>query len=179
MLSENIYALRRRSGLSQEQLAEKIGVSRQSVSKWESGQSTPELDKLAALCACFQVTMDQLTANEAAENLFATRGEPPAAAAPGQDRQPDVPVRPEPAPADGGAVPPDHRRLGGRQKAGLALCLLGAAGLVLFAALALAGPGTAEHFNQSSTATLNGSALLALLAVAALAAGLLVILKQK
>ena len=49
MLAENLYALRRKSGLSQEQLAEKIGVSRQAVSKWEGGQSTPELEKLKAL----------------------------------------------------------------------------------------------------------------------------------
>ena len=39
MLSEKIYGLRRQSGLSQEQLAEKIGVSRQAISKWEGGGS--------------------------------------------------------------------------------------------------------------------------------------------
>lgn len=61
MLSEQIYALRRKQGLSQEQLAEKIGVSRQAVSKWEGGLSTPELDKLKALAECFQVTIDELT----------------------------------------------------------------------------------------------------------------------
>ena len=156
MLSENIYTLRRRSGLSQEQLAEKIGVSRQSVSKWESGQSTPELDKLAALCACFQVTLDQLTAGTPDEDSV------------GQGDG----LRP--------ARTSGHSsRSGRKQRAGLALCLLGAAGLVLFAALALAGGGTAEAFNQSSTVTLNGSALLAVLAAAAMAAGLLVILKQK
>ena len=49
MLSERIYQFRRNSGLSQEQLAEKIGVSRQAISKWESGISTPELEKLLAL----------------------------------------------------------------------------------------------------------------------------------
>ena len=49
MLSENIYALRRKNGLSQEQLAERIGVSRQAISKWETGLSTPELEKLKAL----------------------------------------------------------------------------------------------------------------------------------
>ena len=49
MLSEKIYTLRRRMGFSQEQLAERIGVSRQAISKWESGQSTPDLDKLLAL----------------------------------------------------------------------------------------------------------------------------------
>lgn len=61
MLSEKIYELRRKNGLSQERLAEKIGVSRQAVSKWETGAATPELDKLRALCGCFGVTLDELT----------------------------------------------------------------------------------------------------------------------
>ena len=52
MLSEKIYSLRRKNGLSQEQLAEKIGVSRQAISKWEGGLSTPELEKLRALSEC-------------------------------------------------------------------------------------------------------------------------------
>lgn len=61
MLSDKIYALRRKSGLSQEQLAEQIGVSRQAISKWEGGLSTPELDKLKALSEFFQVSLDELT----------------------------------------------------------------------------------------------------------------------
>ncbi|MCM1148766.1 MAG: helix-turn-helix domain-containing protein [Butyricicoccus sp.] len=64
MLSEKIYELRRKSGMSQEALAEKIGVSRQAVSKWETGAATPELDKLRALCACFGVTLDELTGED-------------------------------------------------------------------------------------------------------------------
>ena len=64
MLSEKIYMLRRKSGLSQEQLAEKIGVSRQAISKWEGGLSTPELDKLKALSEYFQVTLDELACGQ-------------------------------------------------------------------------------------------------------------------
>ena len=64
MLSEKIYTLRRKSGLSQEQLAEKIGVSRQSISKWEGGLSTPELDKLRALSEFFHVSIDELTGEQ-------------------------------------------------------------------------------------------------------------------
>ncbi len=47
--ANNIKAIRKENNLSQEQLAEKLGVSRQSVSKWESSQSYPEMDKI--LCA--------------------------------------------------------------------------------------------------------------------------------
>lgn len=64
MLSEKIYTLRRKNGLSQEQLAERIGLSRQSISKWESGTSTPELEKLVALSECFHVSLDELVKDE-------------------------------------------------------------------------------------------------------------------
>lgn len=48
-LPEKLYALRKKSGLSQEQLAEALNVSRQAISKWEGGSATPESDKLLAL----------------------------------------------------------------------------------------------------------------------------------
>ena len=73
MLSETIYRLRRRAGLSQEQLAETIGVSRQAISKWESGVSTPELDKLLALSECFHVTLDELTGGTPCESVRRTK----------------------------------------------------------------------------------------------------------
>lgn len=60
MLSERIYTLRRKAGLSQEQLAERVGVSRQAISKWEGGLSVPELEKLRALSEVFGVTLDEL-----------------------------------------------------------------------------------------------------------------------
>lgn len=59
-LSEKILNLRKANNLTQEQLAEKAGVARQSVSKWESGQSLPELDKIVTLCEIFNVTTDYL-----------------------------------------------------------------------------------------------------------------------
>lgn len=62
-LSENIMQLRKAAGLSQEQLAEQIGVSRQTVSKWETGQSAPELEKLLALSRIFGVSTDTLLGN--------------------------------------------------------------------------------------------------------------------
>lgn len=59
-LAEGIFALRTQMGLSQEELAEQLGVSRQSVSKWETDQSVPDLDKLIKLADLFGVTLDEL-----------------------------------------------------------------------------------------------------------------------
>ena len=58
--SEKLLLLRREHGLSQEMLAEKLDVSRQAVSKWESGQTYPETDKLIALSEIFGVSIDSL-----------------------------------------------------------------------------------------------------------------------
>lgn len=59
-MEEKLVDLRRRQGLSQEQLAERLGVTRQSVSKWESGGATPELSKLVALSELYRVSVDYL-----------------------------------------------------------------------------------------------------------------------
>ncbi len=57
---ENLQKLRKEKGISQEQLAEQLGVTRQSVSKWESGNSYPEMDKIVAICNLFHCDMDVL-----------------------------------------------------------------------------------------------------------------------
>lgn len=59
-LGEKLQTLRQQKGLSQEQLAERLEVSRQSVSKWESGQSRPDMDKLVVLAELFGVSTDYL-----------------------------------------------------------------------------------------------------------------------
>lgn len=59
-IGEKIYTLRTKCGMTQEQLAEKMGVSRQAISKWESCMSIPELSKLKMLANLFQVTLDEL-----------------------------------------------------------------------------------------------------------------------
>ena len=59
-LSENLKKIRKDNNLSQEDLAEKLGVSRQSVSKWESGAAYPEMDKVLELCKLFNLNIDEL-----------------------------------------------------------------------------------------------------------------------
>ena len=59
-LSDNIKIIRKENNLSQEQLAEQLGVSRQAVSKWESGQSYPEMDKVLLICKLYNYNIDEL-----------------------------------------------------------------------------------------------------------------------
>lgn len=64
ILADKIIELRKKSGMSQEELAEKLGVSRQSVSKWESAQSTPDLNRILKMSEVFGVSTDYLLKDE-------------------------------------------------------------------------------------------------------------------
>ena len=66
-IGEKIYTLRTKNGMTQEQLAENMGVSRQAISKWESDVSVPELGKLKSLANLFRVTLDELMGQEPVE----------------------------------------------------------------------------------------------------------------
>ena len=63
-IAERIQKLRKEKGLSQEELAEVVNVSRQAVSKWESEQSLPDIDKIIALAEYFGVSTDYLLKGE-------------------------------------------------------------------------------------------------------------------
>lgn len=66
-LGESIYYYRKRAGLSQEELAHQVGVSRQAVSRWELGEASPEAGKLLPLAEALGITTDQLLRGEAPE----------------------------------------------------------------------------------------------------------------
>ena len=70
IFAEKLILLRRKKGWSQEELAEKMDVTRQSVSKWESAQSMPDIEKLIRLSELFGVSTDYLL-KEKAEDIFA------------------------------------------------------------------------------------------------------------
>ncbi len=85
-LGEKIQTLRKSKGLSQEQLAEELNVSRQAVSKWEAEQSIPEIDKIIALSDFFTVSTDYLLKDEP---QIADSSEPANAEAPTPDFEKD------------------------------------------------------------------------------------------
>lgn len=151
MLSEKIYTLRRKNGLSQEQLAEKIGVSRQAISKWEGGLSTPELDKLRALSECFQITIDELTENQGMRVSNDTEEEH-------EDSS-------------------SHRT--GERKIGFILCFTGAICLILFGIVTLMSPSSVSRIEESSVVTLNGTGMLMVLFVLLMVFGIILIFKRK
>lgn len=148
-LSEKLYALRKRSGLSQEQLAEELNVSRQAISKWESGKALPESDKLLAISRYFSVSLDELMKEEAE---FSPAAEP------------------SPVPARGGER--------AKQRLGLVCCFGGAAGLVAWGLMTVFLPAASDRLSASSAITLDGSALALMLCVAAIAAGAALLLKH-
>ena len=65
--NNKLYELRKQKGLSQEELANRLNVSRQTVSKWEVGDSTPDMEKLIAMSDLFGISLDELILNKAPE----------------------------------------------------------------------------------------------------------------
>ena len=64
MLGKNIKALRKSKGLSQEELAVKLNVVRQTISKWEKGETSPDLKQAKVLSQVFKVSLDELVDND-------------------------------------------------------------------------------------------------------------------
>lgn len=150
-ISEKIFLLRRCSGLSQEQLAERLGVSRQAVSKWESEQALPETEKLLPLAEQFGVTVDSLLR----EDL-----QPQSAGGSVEHSRPDAPC-----------CAPASQLAKRRGKPAPGALLLGFGALLLALWLLGLATGAGQAAEQSSAVTLNGSALLLLSALGVLAAG--------
>lgn len=67
MFSDNLITLRKTHQLTQEDLAERVGVSRQAIAKWESGETVPDLEKCRLLADIFEVSLDDLANYEASD----------------------------------------------------------------------------------------------------------------
>ena len=65
--NNKLYSLRKQKGFSQEELANRLNVSRQTVSKWEVGESAPDMENLAAISELFEVSLDELVLGKTPE----------------------------------------------------------------------------------------------------------------
>ncbi len=146
MLSEKIINLRKSRGWSQEELAERLNVSRQSVSKWESGVSNPDLDKIVAMSALFGVSTDYLL-KDASE-----KREPIRDFAPEQDDEEEQessarePLSErEVTPAESEDYIAATKRFGARVALGVLLCILSPVALILFSGFAECGMLLSEN----------------------------------
>lgn len=122
-LGEKIAALRARAQLSQGDLAEKLNVSRQSVSKWETDASIPELDKLIQLSEMFAITIDQLVKCDS----LPENNEP-------ETPEPEPPKQPETEPLKQPEVKPQPSAKSGTQRI-VGFILLGLGGLAVILGL--------------------------------------------
>ena len=153
-LGEKIYELRKKNGLSQEQLAEMLNVSRQSISKWEGNLTYPEPDKLITLSEYFQVSLDYLMKTDGVNEKGTTK-ETIDTVTPNANSGKSLPIL-----------------------AGLTICLAALIGLIILGVLSFLMPETAEVVGASSMIKLNGIALIALFFFGLLILGIALIIRN-
>lgn len=126
-LSEKLYSLRRKQGLSQEALAEKLDCSRQVISKWENGTTTPDAEMLQKYSELFGVSIDYLVKEDI-----------------------EKPTSVQPTGKNDG-----NKKLLGIL--GLVLSLMGCVSLIVFGAISVLGSETADKIAQSSMIVIDGT----------------------
>lgn len=151
ILADKIVSLRKKAGWSQEDLAEKLGVTRQSVSKWEGAQSVPDMDKVVMMSRLFGVSTDFLLKDELEE-------ETPCAAA----QEDDTPLR-RVSLTQASAYLALRKAAAPKIAVATALCIISPVTLIL-----LAGMSEVQRFHISENAA-SGIGLCVLLALVALA----------
>ena len=149
-LSEKLYTLRKKSGLSQEQLAEQLNVSRQAISKWESGTSSPESDKLIAISRYFNVSLDYLMKedNDQSEDTLQTE----------QKKSAQVANRTQ-------------------RSVGFIICIGGIICLIVWGLLSMLNPTASNQISESSMITIDGNGVFLFLCVIAIVVGAVLLLK--
>lgn len=153
-LSEKLYKLRKDKGLSQEQLADGLGVSRQAISKWESGQSTPESEKLVLISNYFDISLDYLMKDDIALDLSQPT-----------NRISDV------------AAKEPQNSVNTNILLGLIFCLGGIILLIIWAIILMTSPKISSNIAGSSMITIDGNGILGLICICAILFGAFLIIK--
>ena len=150
-LSEKLYTLRKKSGLSQEQLAEQLSVSRQAISKWESGQSVPESDKLIVISNYYNVSLDYLLKEDC-----------------------DQPIATEISDSDTSIQTSDRTRW----LLGIITCVGGILCLIVWGLLSILNPAASDQLSESSMIQIDGNGIFLILCLAAIIVGAVLLLKN-
>ena len=148
-LSEKLYSLRKKSGLSQEQLAEQLNVSRQAISKWESGVSVPESEKLIVISTYFNVSVDYLIKDD----VEATDSIQPTSSA----NKADIIVK----------------------YVGLGLCILGFLFLIVWGVVMISNPDISNDISDSSMITIDGRGILLIVCCVLVTVGIILLLRKQ
>ena len=146
-LSEKLYSLRRKQGLSQEALAEKLDCSRQVISKWENGTTTPDAEMLQKYSELFGVSIDYLVKEDI-----------------------EKPTSVQPTGKDNG-----NKKLLGIF--GLVLSLMGCVSLIVFGAISVLGSETADKIAQSSMIVIDGTFIAMVISVLFVVLGAVILIK--
>ncbi len=149
-LSDKLYTLRKKSGLSQEQLAEQLNVSRQAISKWESGTSSPESDKLIAISRYFNVSLDYLMKEDNNQSKDTPQTEKRESAQVANRTQRSV---------------------------GFIICIGGIICLIVWGLLSMLNPTASNQISESSMITIDGNGVFLFLCVIAIVVGAVLLLK--
>lgn len=147
--SEKLYSLRKKSGLSQEQLAEQLNVSRQAISKWESGVSAPESEKLIVISTYFNVSVDYLIKDD----VETTDSIQPTSSA----NKADIIVK----------------------YVGLGLCILGFLFLIAWGVVMIANPDISNDIADSSMITIDGRGILLIVCCVLVTVGIILLLRKQ
>ena len=155
-LSDKLYMLRKKSGLSQEQLAEQLSVSRQAISKWESGQSVPESEKLIAISNYFDVSLDYLLKDENENESNDNES---------NDNAPET-----------GTIQNTSDRT--NWFLGVIICVGGIVCLILWGLLSIFSPTASNQLSESSMIQIDGNGIFLILCIVAIVVGAYLLLKN-
>lgn len=149
-LSEKLYTLRRKSGLSQEQLAEQLSVSRQAISKWESGHSVPDSDKLILISNYFKVSLDYLLKEDDEQNAVTE-----------------------------GSNTNHSFQSSNKTKwlLGMICCIAGIVCLIIWGLLSIMNPDASSQLSESSTIHIDGNGIFLMLCIVAIVLGAALLLQ--
>lgn len=173
-LSEKLYMLRKKNGLSQEQLAEQLNVSRQAISKWESGACCPERDKLIAVSNYFHVSLDYLMKEESTQSEDTSQTVEKETTQMTEREITQMTERETAQMTERKAAQMAERA---KKSVGFIICIGGIICLIVWGLLSMINPAASDQISESSVITIDGNGIFLILCVVSIIVGTVLLLK--